>query len=162
MRALVAFSLLVLSVIAVQQSSRKLEQRPAEYFLPRHVSGPLGGDWINWSPDMRTQYIRGYYEGYQRGDHIGCGDIIAFFSDKELPANIAMPEEPAQKCLEVMLRWSNPDELYAEKITQYYETYRTDYNIPVPMMMEKLSEQKHMTLEQIHHWFLTGNEEQKP
>jgi hypothetical protein len=162
MRTLFALVFLTLSAVTVQQSSPRSPTQVGKYNLSRTVPGPLGDEWLNWSPDARVKYIRGYYEGYNRGDRRGCLDTLTFFSDKGVQTNMAMPEDPAQNCMDGMLRWPNSKESYAEKITRYYETYRTDYGIPIPLMMEKLSPEKHMAPEQIHQWYLTGNGEEKP
>jgi hypothetical protein len=159
-RTLIASLLLIVAVFANQGAPSK--QSAGKYNLSRTVPGPIGDEWVSWNSDMQAQYIRGYYEGYQRGDRVGCGDTIAFFVAKGVQTSMAMPAEPAGNCLKVKLQWSDSNESYAEKISQYYQTYLTDHDIPVPLLMEELSDQKHMSFVQIHQWYITGKEEKNP
>jgi hypothetical protein len=163
MRSLGSVLVLVLTATAIQITSPQVKlTRGCESGLSRHTSGPLGDEWLSWSRTAQTEYVRGYYEGYRRGDGKGCEDTWEFFVTKGVRINMAMPEEPASNCLQVMSRWTPSHESFVARITEYYETFPTDCVVPVLLIMDSLSGQKHMTFLQIHHWYVEGELKRTP
>jgi hypothetical protein len=156
MRSLITLSLLILTSIAIQITSPQSKPSRCESGLSRHTPGPLGDEWLTWSHASQIEYVRGYYEGYQRGDRRGCLDTAEFFVARGVQIDMAMPSEPAQNCQDVISRWTQSHESLAARISQYYEAFPTDCVVPVPLVMDSLSDQKQMTFIQIHHWYVEG------
>jgi hypothetical protein len=156
MRILIALALLFSAAIAIRITSPEARQPHSGPGPSRHTLGPTGDQWLNWSRSAQTGYVLGYYDGYRRGDSTGCEDTWEFFVARGVQINMAMPAEPAQNCLDVMSRWTQSNDSLVARITEYYESFPTDYIVPVPLVMDSLSDQKHMTFLQIHHWYVEG------
>ena len=157
MRSLTTIFMLLLAAIAIQRFSPQQKPLSGPAGPARHTSGPMGDEWLTWSRVVQTAYLRGYYEGHQLGDLTGCLDTSEFFAARGgVPTNMAMPSEPALNCQSVMLRWSRSSDSIADAITQYYQSYPTDYIVPVPLVMNSLSDQKRMTFLQVHHYYVEG------
>jgi hypothetical protein len=161
-RSAITLTLLIIAAITVQKISPHDQLLHGRSGPARHNSGPMGDEWSTWTRDAQIKYVRGYEEGYQRGDRIGCLDTAQFFIAKADQPNIAMPSEPAQNCLDTMLLWSESSESIASKISEYYATYPADYIVPVPLVMYSLSDQKRMTFLEIHHWYVEGELKRNP
>jgi hypothetical protein len=127
-----------------------------------HTHGPVGDEWLDWSPLRRIEYIEAYRDGFELGDETGCEDTITFYAKKEGDTNLPLPFEPFQNCRTVLPRWDKSNKTLAEAISEYYATFPTDYIVPVPLVMDSLSDQKHMTFLQIHHWYLEGELKRTP
>jgi hypothetical protein len=156
MRFVITLSLLILAAIAIQKTSPQSKPSHCESNLSRHTSGPLGDEWLTWSHSSQIEYVRGYYEGYQRGDRRGCLDTAEFFVTRGVQINMAMPSDPADNCRDVMLRWTQSHESLVASISKYYEAFPTDCVVPVPLVIDSLSDQKQMTFIKIHHWYVEG------
>jgi len=156
MRTFIALSLLLASAIAVQRTSPPPHRFGARSGPARHTHGPMGDEWLDWSPFRRIQYIEAYRDGYELGHETGCVDTVTFYATKEGQTALPLPFEPLQNCRTVVPQWNKSNGSLAEIISEYYASFSTDYIVPVPLVMDSLSDQKHMTFLQIHHWYVEG------
>ena len=156
MRAFVTLCLLLTSAIAIQKTSPRPRQFGVRSGPARHTHGPMGDEWLDWSPLRRIQYIQAHRDGYELGDQTGCLDTVTFYATKDGQTTLPLPSEPMQNFRKVVPHWDKSNEFLAEIISEFYAEFPTDYVVPVPLVMDSLSDQKHMTFLQIHHWYVEG------
>jgi hypothetical protein len=158
MRLLVTLSLLLACAIVIQKTSRPPHRfgARARSGLLGHTHGTVGDEWLDWSPLRRIEYIEAYRDGYELGDQTGCLDTVTFYAANDGQTALPLPSEPMQNCRKVAAQWNESNESLAETISEYYTSFPTDYIVPVPLVMDSLSDQNHMTYLQIHHRYVEG------
>ncbi len=60
---------------------------------------------------------------------------------------------PSVKCSRQALSFSKPISSYVEQITSFYMASAVDRKVPFEEVLKKLSDDEHMTPEQMHEWF---------
>jgi hypothetical protein len=152
-RALLTMTFLVVIGSAIQLKSHQ-QNPPSRPIQFARQGFPKDGDlWMTWDAATRTQYIRAFREGFDRGYLEGCNAAINFF----LPnGGLITGSDPTLHCEDVRTSWSRTDDIYVKEITDFYGQYPTDHDIPLLAMMKALSEQSQKTPEQIHQWYISG------
>ncbi|SRR6266436_606171 len=130
-------------------------QRPTRFPETRTV---VEADfWLSWSHSERINFLKGYLAGYQHGRRTGCIDAEAMVRDKraDYPALDLWPE-----CFSKGSRFGNGLDSYEKAMTELYSKYPADRDLPLSLLLDKLSDSEHMTTEEIHRWLATMNSKQ--
>src|SRR5215469_314897 len=105
--------------------------------------------WSSMDHSERSSFLKGYMAGYQWGRKSGCVDAEAIVHKRKEDHGEAdlWPE-----CFGKGSRFGNSLAYYEKAVTDFYSQYPGDRDIPLSVLLDKLSDSEHMTLEQIHAW----------
>ena len=112
-----------------------------------------GEQWLLWDALERKGFISGYLSGYKSGHNEGCGQAITYLVSQ---APASKGPDPRAFCENAQLAFSEDKAHYIKTITEFYNTYANDREIPLPMMMWLLSDQQNKNPTQIHEWYVSG------
>lgn len=104
--------------------------------------------WFSWSPESKTNYVRGFLHGFEEGKRTGCS-----FYGKHTRYSRSDPREklPGLVCLD-----SLPDftatyfGTYVETISRYYTKYPNDREAGLPQIISELASPPALDVDQIH------------
>ncbi len=107
-----------------------------------------GDAWLRMSPDARSVFLMAYTGGLSRGFAEGClaYDRIA------KPKNYDVHKAPLGKCLNRGPGFSRSVDYYVKQVTDFYESFPADRNVPFEEVLKKLSDSENMTPSQMHEW----------
>jgi hypothetical protein len=133
-------------------------QQPTRVF-PNDRSVGEGKMWIKWDKSQRLGFIRGYNSGLDRGYHNGCLTVYeaASPSSGELDQSKKTNRSTSglQECMSKQPLFSKEAAHYETQITNFYETYPQDQDLPIRQFFSHLADSSSETLEQIHSWYHT-------
>jgi hypothetical protein len=119
-----------------------------------------GDQWVMWDEGRRRAFIDGYMRGYKRGQTDGCA-AAQHVAQKTSPENAPdlMPD-----CVAAGIGTfsENKRDFYVTRITEFYEQYPSDHEIPLDRIMNLISEKEQRTTAQIHAWYLSLLSQRKP
>ena len=117
-------------------------------FSAIHPSGE-GDGWLRMEPTTRTGFLWGYTIGLSRGFAEGCSayNRIVPFQRHNLH------NDPFGKCIGRGPGFSRPVDYYVKQVTDFYEFFPADRNVPFEEVLKKLSDSENMTPSQMHEWF---------
>ena len=104
---------------------------------------PQGEAWLRLTADQRDGYVRGYLDGYRRAADLACRFDL----------------ESYDKCRGEQARFSKPVETYAAAILGFYTHYPQNRRLPITYLLEFVSDQKHMSPEEIDKWCEEASEQ---
>lgn len=103
--------------------------------------------WLDWTPNERHSFVLGYIWAYHEGFHSGCREYF----DSNPPKVIEdLQRSPLQKCMLRELRYSRPVRFYETKITQFYNQFPGDSDVPLARLLEAFSDTKHKSAQEVH------------
>ena len=119
-----------------------------------------GGTWKSWSLTERNRYVLGYLDGYMTGRHTACVAADGLFEvgqphrmgDEQHPTDF-----PSGRCLasvEEYSRFKFTDSMidlsaYVNPITEFYAKHPEYQDIPIPFLMDFLSDKKCSTADEL-------------
>ena len=103
-----------------------------------------GEEWLQWSDDVRVQYLSNYLAAFSHGFHTACETM------QEAGTTHKPKEAPIEVCMSNLPRYSKTLDLYADEITQFYRQYSSDRFATVQEIMDCLSDSRGLSLQQIH------------
>ncbi len=96
--------------------------------------------WLSWSPEARSNYVRGYLAGFEAGKHDGC----SYHGEK-------MAALPEGICLDALPNFTAPYfGVYVDEMTAYYTKYPSDYKAGWPVLLHEMAASPGITVEQIY------------
>jgi hypothetical protein len=120
-----------------------------------------GGQWLSWSASERDTYVDGFISGYLEARLVACDASDHLFEvgqphrlgDEQHPT-----EMPSGRCLASVdtytkYKYTNSAidfSAYTNAITEFYTKYPEYQAIPVPNLMEFLSDKKYRTADQLY------------
>lgn len=114
---------------------------------------PTGQEWRTWGEETRLLYVSAYLSGYWNGFNGGCTTGQRLYSAGKAKDISGLPGE---KCIPKALTYSQPLETYVSAISSYYTSFPGDKNVPVYKLLEGLSDQRRLTIQQMHSYFPSG------
>ena len=109
----------------------------------------LGDDWLHMTAGEKTYFA----EGYQRGSLAGHTDACELFSDqsKEHLPPVSTPSGILlDPCQGRARNWSKGTEELVKQIDTFYLRFPSDRGIHLTNLIQNLSDQSQLTIEQIH------------
>jgi hypothetical protein len=109
----------------------------------------LGDDWLHMSAAEKTYFA----EGYQRGSLAGHRDACGLFNDQDkehLPPVSTPSGIVLDPCQGRARNWSKGTEELVKQIDAFYSRFPNDRGIHVTNLIQNLSDQSGLTIEQIH------------
>ncbi len=134
-------------------------QRPLEPNQPYR-----GGEWLSWSPNERSNYIRGYLFGRSEGILEACrtADLLFEVDRRHTPGDKDRASDlPSARCLARANGYSKYSRApsvpntrqdfsaYTDVITEFYSKYPEYRSIPFPYLMDHLSDEEYRSAEQL-------------
>jgi len=108
-----------------------------------------GETWLKWSDETRIAYVEGYIWGQERGFSEACKEAEKLWVRK--PTGL-----PGEKCITKMPRYPNYPANYAAMISQYYSLYPADRSLSVRRLLEGMTDNHSLTVEQMHRSYHVG------
>lgn len=127
-----------------------LQGWPPNYH-PNYVWDRTGGQgklWLSWSPERRQGFSGGYLWAYDVGFRQAC--LAYFTASPPKSMTLDLKDSPLQKCAVRELQYSKGPDRYAALITDYYEKYPDDVDLPITWLFQAFSEQENKSPEEIH------------
>jgi hypothetical protein len=131
--------LFFLPLLILGQDQPQLRSLP----IPEARSGtPQGELWMKWSLDQRLGYVQGFLQGLHEGYRDAC-----------VKAGLITPSSPtlADKCIAQIPKIAFTSDQYEDLVTRFYTEYPQDKQLPIHLLLQKLSEPK-MTTDGVHKW----------
>jgi hypothetical protein len=121
------------------------------FSLRTHAASHEGEAWLEMNTDTRTGFVFGYTVGLSRGFVQGC---LAYQKSVPPPEGFhPIADDPFLKCTRQGFSFTKPLSFYAEQITKFYTASAEDRKVPFQEVIKKLSDEEHLTPEQMHEYF---------
>ena len=108
-----------------------------------------GDLWIGWDKVQRLAFINGYIQGNRDGHQKGCGTAEQIVAGGVVSK---VMNELVTHCLKSEAFTKSPDN-YAESITNFYQEYPQEREVPIRVLFQLMSDESGKTPEQMHAWF---------
>lgn len=126
-----------------------------------------GREWLSWTSSERNRYVLGYLDGYLTARHTAClaADSLFEVGQPHRMGDDQHPSEyPSGRCLESVDSFSRFKYIdsaldlstYVNVITEFYAKHPEYQGIPVPSVMEFLSDKKCKTAADLFQTALRG------
>ena len=107
----------------------------------------LGEQWLKWSDETRFVYVLAYLGGRAHGFVDGCKVGQKMYLTRK------MTGLPGESCIRSAPEYSKHLEEYSEIISNYYRSYPEDRNVPVFVVLDGLTDARHLTIQQMHDYY---------
>lgn len=115
-----------------------------------------GKIWLSWDKPQKLGFLSGYVNGRLKGHRTGCLD---YEIGTPYRSSTAVGEKlPEEKCMDLSPKFSRTTEEYEQLVTRYYKNYPDDRNLPIAKLLFELSDNQNMSLDHIHQWFHSPDE----
>jgi hypothetical protein len=108
-----------------------------------------GDGFLRMTPETRSGFLLGYTIGLSRGFAQGC---LAYRSIAEFKTH-DVHNDPFGRCVNRGPGFSRSVDYYVKQVTDFYESFPADRNVPFEEVLKKLSDSENMTPSQMHAWF---------
>jgi hypothetical protein len=105
---------------------------------------------MGMNSDTRTGFVWGYMVGLSTGYGEGCD---TYHKLAPLAKPHLIKDDPFHKCIASSLGFSQPVSFYVRQITDFYSLSPSDRQVPFGEVLKKLSDDEHMTPQQMREWF---------
>jgi hypothetical protein len=150
-RVISAFLLVAPSVIAIGLKDHQTPPRNTSTIFSTHRRDGDGNLWLRWDQSERKTYLSGYLDGYHSGHDEGCGTAIDILAPT--PSQLRL-KDPSRNCNNAEAHWLNPDQSYADQITDFYSRFPDERDVPLPFMLWAMSGGNEWSAQKIHEWHL--------
>jgi hypothetical protein len=106
-----------------------------------------GRMWLSWTKPERQRFILGYLWAYHSGFSSGC---VTYFENGSTQISANVEASPLQRCKLQELTYSKDVSYYESQITIYYEKYPTDFDVPLPQLLQAFSDTENRSASEIH------------
>jgi hypothetical protein len=110
-----------------------------------------GAAWLEMNSDTQTGFVYGYAIGIGNGFLQACLACQKSAPPREGFHPIA--DDLFLKCTRQRPRFTKPISFYVEQITKFYTASAEDRKVPFEEVFLKLSDEEHLTPEQMHEYF---------
>ena len=108
----------------------------------------LGDDWLRMTPSEKFYFVEGYRKGSLAGHDDAC-ELFASSAKEQLPP-ISTGGIALDPCQGRARSWAKGTEQVVKQIDEYYSRFPSDRRVHVTNVLQNLSDQSSLTIEQIH------------
>ena len=141
----------LLAVVSFGHSA-KSQTNSRKIHFPNARTSKDGDIWLQWDRSHRLGFVEGYLRGNHDGHEKGC------LSAQEVKSETSKTETSLlgmTQCLKTEKSFSGPVDIYANKITEFYQQFPSDREIPMIYVLTFLSDEDKKDFKQIHQWYLS-------
>jgi len=126
-----------------------------------------GDEWMSWNTTERNRYVLGYLDGYLTARHTACvaADTLFEVGQPHRMGDEQHPTEfPSGRCLASVDEYSRFKfvnsaidlSVYVNPISEFYAKHSEYRDIPIPFLMDFLSDKKCSTEDELFRMALKG------